>query len=193
MTAVKTALYAASDGVMRVEKALAGALGVAVAVLILLNVVTRAANMALYWVDETAVYAMVWLGFIGASLTIRMRIAVAVTLLWDAVPAGVRHLLIIGADAAVLLFAVALAVMTWNWFDPLALASAGFDFGEFQAQTFNFVYDEPTTTLGIKKFWVWLVVPWTCATMTLHALANLVEDLSAAPSAEPRAVASSLE
>ncbi|MGQ9367061.1 TRAP transporter small permease [Azospirillum sp. ST 5-10] len=184
---------AASNAVVRVERVLGGALGLAVALLILLNVVTRSLDMALYWVDEAAVYAMVWLGFVGASLTVRLRAAVAVTLLWDMLPPELRHPVHVAADACVLLMALALAVMTWNWFDPPGLAAAGFDLAAFSGDTFNFIYQTRTTTLGIPKFLVWLVVPWTAATLTLHAVANLAETLARAPSAVADAAVGSLE
>lgn len=42
-------------------------LALTVTLLILLNVVTRYLGAALFWVDELAIYAMVWMTFFGAS------------------------------------------------------------------------------------------------------------------------------
>jgi hypothetical protein len=53
----------------------------------------------------------------------------------------------------------------------------GFDTGAFQAATFNFIYAEPTTTLGIAKSWVWLVMWAFSLGMVLHGLANLATHL----------------
>ena len=58
--------------------------------LILLNVVTRY-GVPLYWVDESAVYSVVFLTFIGASAMTRLRLDFAVTMLTERFsPRGVR-------------------------------------------------------------------------------------------------------
>ncbi|WP_204314494.1 TRAP transporter small permease subunit, partial [Klebsiella aerogenes] len=41
--------------------------------LILVNVVTRYTGFPIYWIDESAVYSVVWLTFIGASAMTRLR------------------------------------------------------------------------------------------------------------------------
>src|SRR6478752_6015406 len=72
-----------SEGVLAVEKVAVGGLMAVLTGLILMNVVTRYTGMPLYWVDEAAVYAMVWLAFIGGSALTRLRLDFAVTLLSD--------------------------------------------------------------------------------------------------------------
>ena len=49
------------------EIRLAALMAVGVTLLILLNIVTRYFGAALYWVDELAIYAMVWMTFLEAS------------------------------------------------------------------------------------------------------------------------------
>ena len=72
-------------------------------------------------------------------------------------------------------FALLMLWFCWRWFSPLELARQGFDTRAFQAATFNFIYAEPTTTLGIKKVWVWLVM-WAFALgATLHGLAHVLK------------------
>ena len=51
--------------------------------LILLNVVTRYSHFPIYWIDESAVYCVVWLTFIGASAMTRLRLDFAVTMLTE--------------------------------------------------------------------------------------------------------------
>ena len=57
--------------------------------LILINVITRYTRFPLYWIDESAVYSVVWLTFIGASAMTRLRLDFAVTMLTDNLKA--RH------------------------------------------------------------------------------------------------------
>lgn len=167
-----------SDRVCAIERCACGILVAVVLALIALNVFTRAFNIALFWVDELAVYAMIWMALIGASVLIRQRKHVGVTLLADSLSRRGRHVLGLMADVLVLLFAGGLVLMSVIWYDPVEISRHGFDIDAFTGSTFNFIYKEPTNTLGIRKFWIWLAVPIAATTMTLHAVVNLCEDLS---------------
>ena len=50
---------------------------------------------------------------------------------------------------------------------------------QFQGATFNFIYAEPTNTLGIKKVWVWLAMVLFTFGAVLHSAANLFHPASA--------------
>ncbi|HPD91998.1 MAG: TRAP transporter small permease [Rhodobacter sp.] len=164
----------------RVELTLAAGLAVAVTLLILLNVVTRSAGAALFWVDELAIYCMAWMTFLGASAAIHHGNAVAVTVLADALPRSLRTLVAKLVDVIVLGFSLAMVWFCWRWFAPLDLARHGFDLRAFQGATFNFIYAEPTTTLGIKKAWVWSIMWLFSLGATLHSVANLLESRGSA-------------
>ncbi len=164
-----------SNGVLSVEKKLISLLAGILVLLILLNIATRAAGAAIFWVDELAIYTMIWMALIGASAMIRMRMGVAVTLVTDLLPEPVQRAVARLVDAILLFFAITLLVLAWQWYDPLALVGAGFDFDAFAQNTFKFIYTEPTNTIGIRKYWVWLAVPVMTIAMTLHAGANLLE------------------
>jgi TRAP-type C4-dicarboxylate transport system permease small subunit len=168
-------LSRASNAILSVEKLLLIGLTAALVLLILLNIGTRAAGAAIFWVDELAIYATIWMALIGASAMLRMRKGVAVTLITDLLPRSLQRAVTKIVDAILLFFAIALLVLCWQWYDPAALARSGFDFDQFTETTFKFIYSEPTNTLGIPKFWVWLGVPLMAIAMTIHALANLLE------------------
>ena len=160
-----------------IEAIAAGLLAAAVAGLILLNVATRTAGAALFWVDELAIYAMVWMAFLGMSITIQRRSGVSVTILTDALPLKVRQAAALLVDGTVLAFSLFLLWLCWRWYDPATLASVSYSVDAFVGETFNFIYREPTQTIGVAKYWVWLIVPLSAAAMTVHALANLLETL----------------
>ena len=147
----------------------------ALVLLILLNIITRALNAALFWVDELAIYCMIWMALIGASAMLRLRLGIAVTLVADLLPVPVQRAIARLVDAIVLVFAITLLVLSWQWYDPVALLQSGFDVDAFAQATFKFIYSEPTNTIGIPKYWVWLAVPLMAVAMTIHALANLLE------------------
>lgn len=167
-------LYRASQAWARVEVIAAAVMAAAVSGLILFNVVTRATGNAIYWVDEAAIYAMVWMTFLAASAALHYRSAIAVTVLNELLPAGPRRWLARLVDLTVFVFACLLVWTCLRWFMPLDLIAAGGDVKAFQGATFNFIYAEPTNTLGFKKVWVWLaMVAFSLGTL-LHATANLL-------------------
>lgn len=158
----------------RVEMAASALLAVAVTLLILLNVVTRSMNNALFWVDEAAIYAMVWMTFLGASAAIATRQQVAITVLTDALPIRAGRVAAKLVDLLIFIFACAMLYFCWRWYLPLTIIGAGLDTLAFQGATFNFIYAEPTSTIGIQKWIIWLVMPLFSCGVVLHALAHLL-------------------
>jgi len=176
-------LLAASRAVLRVERYALSGLMLLLVLLVLLNVVTRYSGVPIYWIDEASVYAVVWLTFIGASLMTRLRLDFSVGMLTEKLsPRGVRIARAI-ATGGVLAFGLAMIAMCWLWLDPMTLARHGFDAKEFAAETFNFLYTERTQTLEWPVWALQMVLPLFALNMTLHATANLLEDLSLAPRA----------
>ena len=155
--------------------------------LILLNVVTRYSGVALYWVDESAVYSVVFLTFIGASAMTRLRLDFAVTILTERFsPRGVR-IAKLTATAIVLLFGLTLLWLCVLWLDPVGMARAGFDARALAANTFNFIYTERTQTLNWPVWALYLIMPVFALSMTVHSAANLLEDLGLVPRASQAA------
>jgi TRAP-type C4-dicarboxylate transport system permease small subunit len=170
-----------SLAIARVERVALMALLGWLLLLVMLNVVTRYARMPLYWVDEAAVYSVVWLTFVGASVMTRLRMDFAVTLLTDKLGKVNARRLRVLATVLVLAFGLALLAMCWVWMDPVGIARAGFDAKEYAANSFNFVYTERTQTLNWPTWVLQLVMPLFAATFSVHALANLVEELGLQP------------
>lgn len=175
--AVPEAIVAVSGRLLRVEHRAIQALMFLLSALILLNVVTRYTGHPIYWIDESAVYSVVWLTFIGASAMTRMRLDFAVTMLTERFSERGAAIFRVIATLGVVLFGVALGVMCWLWLDPVGIAQAGFDARDYAGQSFNFIYTERTQTLNWPTWVIYLIMPLFAFTMTLHALANLFEDL----------------
>ncbi|NOD36200.1 MULTISPECIES: TRAP transporter small permease [unclassified Ruegeria] len=167
-------LYRLSAGLARVELWCAAFLAVCITVLILLNVVTRTAGNALFWVDELAIYAMVWMTFLGASAALHHRSSVSISILSDNVPDHAKRVIRKTVDVVVFAFSVTMLWFCWLWFLPLDIALSGFDTLAFQGQTFNFIYAEPTLTLGLPKYLFWLVMWLFALGATLHSTMHLL-------------------
>ena len=149
--------------------------------LILLNVVTRYAGVSLYWVDESAVYSVVILTFIGASTMTRLRLDFAVTLLTERFPERGVRIAKAMATAIVLMFGLTLLWLCVLWLDPVGMARAGFDARELAARTFNFIYTERTQTLNWPVWALYMIMPVFALSMVIHSAANLLEDLEVVP------------
>ncbi len=169
-----------SSWLLRMERHLLTALMTLLVALILLNVVTRYSGVPIYWIDEAAVYTVVWLTFVGASVMTRLRMDFAVTMLTDQLGARAAKAIKVVATAGVVLFGMAMLWMCWQWMDPIGIARYGFDAREYAAESFNFLYTERTQTLNWPTWVLQLILPIFSATFCVHALANLLEDMGAA-------------
>ena len=153
------------------EARLTGLMILAVLALLLANVVSRAFGRPLIWTDELAVYLMVVGAFAGASLGIAKRQHLAVTLLADRLgPAAQKNLLRV-VDTVLLVILLIFGWTLWNWFDLPGVIAAE-SMSDYARDSFNFMYQEPTTTLGIRKLWFWLIMPLFCVASLIHVLAR---------------------
>lgn len=150
-----------------------GALMMLIFALLMLNVVSRAAGAPVIWVDEAAVFLMIWVALFGASLALEKRGHIAVTLLADVLPTKWRNGLARLVDLMLFGFFIIFAVILWRWFDPITLWQAE-SISAFSRETFNFIYDEPTVTLGVSKVWFWLILPIFCLNGLIHTSAQLI-------------------
>lgn len=167
-----------SDTIARIERVVLMALIAMILGLMVLNVSTRALNVSLYWVDELAINLMIVSAFVGTCVIFRRRNNFAVTIVSDLLPGAAKRWLATGVQLINLAFALFLVAVTWIWFDPVALAASGFDLELFFGSTFNSVYTEMTSTIGLRRFWFFLVMPWFALSLSIHCLACLAEDLS---------------
>ncbi|MES2999794.1 MAG: TRAP transporter small permease [Pseudomonadota bacterium] len=166
-----------SSAVAWVERRIVIVLTGAILLLILLNIATRAIGRPLVWVDELSVYLMVMTCFVGTSLTVRQRLDFAMTLFIDHLSDAARAKYRVVLSGVAVAYAMFIIWCCWRMFDPLSLWRVGFDLARFTELTANFIYAEPTQTLGIPKWTIYMVMPLYAFGLSVHALANLAEDL----------------
>jgi TRAP-type C4-dicarboxylate transport system permease small subunit len=140
------------------------------------NVISRAFSQPLVWTDELAIYFMAAAAFVGASVGLAHNQHIAITLITGFLSDRRAILLAIVVKLILIAFFVAFAAMLWRWFDPIGVLAAE-SLDEFSATTFNFVYQEPTVTLGMSKIWFWLVLPFFCLTGLTHLTASISTDI----------------
>jgi TRAP-type C4-dicarboxylate transport system permease small subunit len=174
-------IMAASSGLLAVERVALMGMMYLLTALILVNVVTRYSHFPIYWIDESAVYSVVWLTFIGASAMTRLRLDFAVTMMTERLSAKSQRIFKIIATSMVVVFGLGLIVTCILWMDPVGIVSAGFDAKKFAGQTFNFLYTERTQTLNWPTWLLYLTLPIFAVSITIHGTANLLEDLGLVP------------
>lgn len=153
--------------------------------LLLLNVITRLANHSLYWIDEAAVSIMVWMALLAASASIHYKSSIAITLLHDKLSPALQKYLNTLVDLCLVAFFATFLYLLNVTFEPFTLwLTHHGDTTAFAATQFNFIYEEPTMTLGIKKIWMWLILPWFAGAGLFHSLTNLGQDFYLAKNLE---------
>ena len=148
----------------------------AIFAILAVNVILRALGAPLAWADEAAVLLMACAAFLGAAAALARGQHMAVTLLPEALPARLRAPLAVCVDLIVLGFFLTLAWLCWRWFDPVR-AFAAESLQAYSLESYNFIYQERTLTLGVSKLWFWLVMPLFALLSSVHALAALQRDL----------------
>ena len=170
-------IIALSNIIIQFEKKFIAFLALVITLLALLNVVTRAFDNALFWIDELLIYTMVWMVLIGSSVIVREKSGIATTFFVAFLGQRLQMLFTRLVDIVVFSFAIALTLLCWHWYDLPELIRVGFDTQVFATNSFNYIYQEPTNTLGIPKYLIWLVVPLVALTLLVHSTANLIESL----------------
>lgn len=107
-------------------------------------------SKAAAWVDEIAVYSMVMSIYLGASLAIRDRAHMRITVILSLFPKHIRKVLIIAGDLIWFAFLICLMVLSLSWIKLL-----------FE-QTFV------TPGLGIEQRWPQSMVPFALLLMILR-------------------------
>lgn len=121
----------------------------AMAVLVFANVVSRyALNYSLIWVEELTRYLMVWVGFLGAGLVLRLGAHIAVDAFQDMLPARAARALRTGI---VVLLAITFAAMTW-----LGIRYAAF------------AWDQETPVMNWSTGAIYLAIPIGSALLLIH-------------------------
>ncbi|MCI4646075.1 MAG: TRAP transporter small permease subunit [Hyphomonadaceae bacterium] len=177
--AAVSSLRTADATLARIERAAAGAFCALVFVLITANVVVRALRIPVFWIDEAAVYAMVWMAFLAASAAIQSNQHIAVTLVVDALPESLARQARRLSNLIVLALGLACLALSWMWFDPIGLIQSGGDMTAFSDRTLNFIYTEPTVSFTAPKVLFWLIMPIFSAGITFHACVRLIAEWDA--------------
>lgn len=116
-------------------------------------------NAPLVWGQEVALYSFIWSSFIGASMTIKTKSAVAVTIFVDKLSMKLRNILIICGIVFGTVFTFYIFYLSLTWIiDPSIL---------FQK----------TITTQLPMIYMYISIPISLLFMTIHFISWLFEAL----------------
>ena len=157
-----------------VEKVLASIFCALVCLLIVANIVIRAARIPVYWIDEAAIYAMAWMAFLASSAAVQSSEHVMIDLFTKNMPPILVKPLETALKLLLLALGLILIVCAYLWFDPITLMALNGDTHAFAERTFNFIYSEPTASFNAPKAVFWLIMPIFSLMLTFHVLIKLI-------------------
>ncbi|WP_299403822.1 TRAP transporter small permease [uncultured Roseobacter sp.] len=120
---------------------------------VLMQVVMRFVfHSAAVWAEETAVYGMIFAVYLGATMAVRERAHIRITLLVSRLPRALQVFSIVLADALWFAFVIFMIVQTTTYTQLL----------------FNVTYQTPG--LGIEQRWVQMFIPMLFCLMLFRIL-----------------------
>lgn len=135
------------------EELVAGSFLILMSLATFINVILRYFfNSPIEWAEEFSRYAFIWLVFMGAALSTKHKKHIAIDTVLLVMPKRVQALMLLLADL------VSMALM-------LVLVYYGWILMTFATQ--------PTATMKIPQYWIYLVVPLSAALIVVHSLSDM--------------------
>lgn len=150
-----------SDGVFAIERILGIILMIVMLGSISAGVFFRYfLKSPLSWTDELAIFMLIWVTFIGGSMSVKRQQAAAVTLLFDHLKPKMRKLILIIGFTITAFFSLFVGYLSINWI----LAPS--------------VSMQMSPSLGISMFYQYLAIPIGFFCMGIHVCNFLLQSFN---------------
>ncbi|MFJ7738728.1 TRAP transporter small permease [Lysinibacillus sp. NPDC097287] len=147
-----------SDALFKLEKLIAILLMSVILVSIVLGVVFRYfINSPLTWTDELAIYMLIWLTFVGGSMSVKNGKAASLDLVFEKVNVLWQRIFLIVGYTFVTVFSTIVTYMAVKWISNPA------------------VLTQISPGLKISMFLPYLSIPFGLFCLTIHAVNHLVQ------------------
>lgn len=141
------------------EEILAGVFMVLMTVVTIVNVFARYLfNAPLEWAEEFGRYTFIWLVFIGAVVATKQKKHIIIDAVLVMLPDAARRVMTVLAD--IFTMVVMLLLLYYGW----------------RLMAFTI---QPTATLKIPQYWIYLSVPFSAALIILHSVGDLWRNIAA--------------
>jgi TRAP-type C4-dicarboxylate transport system permease small subunit len=149
-----------SDSIFRLEKILVNIILIIMLVSMVLGVLFRyVLNAPLTWSGEITIFALVWVTFIGGSMSIKKQQAVAVTLLTDKLTGNARKIVIVLGLFLSVVFTVILCCLSIKW-----ILSPN-------------IFVQKSDSIQVPMIYAYLSVPVGILFMAIHSIHLFLESL----------------
>lgn len=147
-----------SNGIYKLEKIMVFLLIPAMLLAMVLDIFFRYfLNSPLIWGQEVALYTFVWTSFIGASMSIQSKAAVAITIFVDRVNSKVRNILILIGLLISTLFCIYIFYLSLQW-----ILSPSIQF-------------QKSITTQIPMIYIYVCIPISLFFMSIHFIHWLMD------------------
>ncbi len=119
-------------------------------------------DQPLMWSDELAIFSLVWLTFIGGSMSIKRQQSAAVTLLTDKLKGNWRKAIISLGFAVLVMFALYFVVISFQWLSSENIAI------------------QKSSSMQLPMRYVYISVPTGLFFMFIHSLHLFIQSLKSA-------------
>ncbi|MAY62648.1 MAG: C4-dicarboxylate ABC transporter permease [Rhizobiales bacterium] len=131
---------------------------IALTAVITLQIVSRVFFTSVSWTEEVARFLLIWITFLGAALAFQQGRHIAVTIMRERLPDGLRRIVTGAAILVAIAFLLTLAVIGWQYTGM---------------QSF-----QKSATLRISMTWIYMVMPLSALIMTALAVIDLLRLLT---------------
>jgi TRAP-type C4-dicarboxylate transport system permease small subunit len=111
----------------------------------------------LFWSDELAIFCLIWITFIGASMVLKEKTSPTITFLIDSVPKRFKKYFLIVSNIVLLAFVGYVLYLAINWIS-----------------TPNILVQR-STSMDMPKIYFYLSIPISFAFSTIHVMNNVIE------------------
>lgn len=151
-----------SDGLFTFEKFIVSILVSVMCLILFVSVALRYIfSSPLYWAGEVAIFALVWVSFIGGSMGIKLEKAATVTIVTDFMKERIQKIVFTIGWAIVVCFCIFLLIYSLKWI------------------TLPSMTQQRTDALQIPVFYPYLIIPFGFLSLTIHTLCKFFENLIA--------------
>lgn len=149
-----------NEFIFNIEKILAIILAITLLVSLAGGVLFRYVfHSPLFWSDELAIFCLIWITFIGGSMSLKEKASPSITILTDLVPFRFKKYIQLLSNIVLLLFVAYILYLAIEWISMPSI----------MVQT--------STAMNAPKIYFYLSIPISFVFSVIHVVANVFLDL----------------
>lgn len=153
-------IYKLSDWVYSIEKVLAVLFGFLIMISLTAGVIFRyVMSSPLSWSDEMAMFSLVWITFIGGSMSIKLKFAPTINIMTDRLKGKSKQIVLILGYITMIVFIGSVLFLSIDWI------------------TSPNIFVQHSGSMGMPMVYPYLSIPISFLFMLIHSLEMLLKSL----------------